>query len=431
VKYGQDYTYNIYAYVMVLGHKYRFGDARLTQTIATVDTDGDGFVDRYCLQFYDPLSDEYADQLFYQPLPSGPFDLGTITSTNDWDTYTRHQMAMFAEEWSRTGTGGSFLGQYQDEVPDRSLYASELEWTSLSLRNEFATEQQGLSEHPHIADFNYYIEPCFTLIEVPLYSKSLKILDNPSNAADVNPFQFLDASQRIGFDVKYQSYDPMLYPLPASGLDINIMNDYLHGRDLTEDEEILKPSLSPPRFIEVYRTDRKPTSLLDFEGKTIQTIDLKIKDSDQSYSDAIISNKILTNKKYYYILRFLNENKVPGHFSQIIEAELIDDGGYIYSSFDVLSEEEYSRDAYTKPSINFKKLFQIQPNLSQLELNVSNANLQLPATKELNNVQVGTASEGIWGETFKIRITSKKTGKKIDLNVAFKIQEEDRYSSKL
>ena len=431
VKYGENYTYNIYAYVMVLGHKYRFGDARLTQTIATVDTDGDGVVDRYCLQFYDPLSDEYANQLFYQTPPSGPFDLGSITATQDWDTYTRHQMAMYAADWYAAGAVGGFFDAYVDETPDRSLYASELEWTSLSLRNEFATEQQGLSPHPHLADFNYYVEPCLTLIEIPVHSKTLKVLDNPANAANAIPFQFLDSSQRIGFDTKYQTYDPMLYPLPATGGDINLMNDYMHGKDLLSTEEITTPSLSPPRYIEVYRTDRKPTSLYDFEGKKLQVIDLKIEDSDQTYSDAIISNKILTNKKYYYIIRFLNENKMPGPFSQIIEAELIDDGGYIYSSFGILSEEEYQRDAYTKPSINFKKLFQIQPNLSQLELNTENADFGLPATKQLNNVQVGTAEEGIWGETFKIRLTSKKTGKKIDLNVTFKIQEEDKYSSKL
>jgi len=35
------------------------------------------------------------------------------------------------------------------------------------------------------------------------------------------------------------------------------------------------------------------------------------------------------------------------------------------------------------------------------------------------NVDIGTAADLIWDKTFKIRLTSKKTGKKIDLNVTY------------
>jgi len=430
VKYGENYTYNVSAYVLVLGYRYKFGDCKLSQKIATVDTDGDGETDLYCLQFYDPLTNEFADQLFYRTMPEGELDMSTLGLGGEWDSYTRGEMAAHAESWASTDPT-SFLESYREEIPDRSLHATELEWSALSLRNEFATDQQGLSPYPTIADFNYYIEPCLKLIEVPLYSKTLKVLDNPANDIHAAPFQFLDSSQRIGFDTKYQTHDPTIYPALISGADINLRSEYLHGRDLLETEEIIEKSLSPPRYIEVFRTTGKPTSLSDFDGKLFQTIDLKIPQSDHTYGDAIITSKVLTNQKYYYILRFLNENKMPGHLSQIIQAELIDDGGYIYSSFNILSEEEYNKDTYSKPSINFKKLFQIQPNLSQLELDTTQADFQLPSTMQLNNVNVGTASETLWGQTFKIRLTSKKTGKKLDLNVTFKIQEEDKYSSKL
>jgi hypothetical protein len=181
----------------------------------------------------------------------------------------------------------------------------------------------------------------------------------------------------------------------------------------------------------VYRAEKKPTALSDFEGKRIKTIDLKIPESDMTHADAIVVQKIATNKKYYYILRFLNENKMPGHLSQIIEAELVDDGGYIYSSFNILSEEEFDQDVYSKPSINFKKLLQLQPNLRQLELDTTNADFSRAATAEKDKVQVGahTGAGSIWDQTFKLRLTSKKTGKKADLNVTFKIKQEDKYST--
>jgi hypothetical protein len=38
---------------------------------------------------------------------------------------------------------------------------------------------------------------------------------------------------------------------------------------------------------------------------------------------------------------------------------------------------------------------------------------------------VGTDPDLIWGRRFKIRIKSKKTGKKIDLNVTFNLKDEN------
>ena len=61
VKYGEDYTYNVYAYVLSLGFKYRYGDHRLTRQLSTT-TEADGTF--YCLEFYDPLTMEKADQQY-------------------------------------------------------------------------------------------------------------------------------------------------------------------------------------------------------------------------------------------------------------------------------------------------------------------------------------------------------------------------------
>jgi len=405
VKYGENYTYNISAYVLVLGYRYKYGDYRLTKQIGIetrselakaeriTEFDKGGVLeplDLFCLQFYDPITNEFADQLFY--------NYGSYT---DWEVASE-------DYWYKIG-----------------------DWSKMSPRNQFATEQQGLSRYPQLADLNYYIEPCLKLVEIPLYSKTLKVLDNPTNDITVTPFQFLDSSQRIGFESKFEAYREDTYPLTIGTADSNLKSEFLHAKDLLSTDEIINKSLSPPRYLEVYRTSTMPTALSDFENNLLKTIDLKISESDQTYGDAIVSEMIKTNKKYYYIFRFLNENKVPGHLSQIIEGQLIDDGGYIYSSFNILSEADYNVDIYSKPSINFKKLFQIQPNLTQLELDTTEANFELPATTEKDNVEIGIATEPIWGETFKIRLTSKKTGKKIDLNVTFKIQEEDRYSTKL
>ncbi len=57
--------------------------------------------------------------------------------------------------------------------------------------------------------------------------------------------------------------------------------------------------------------------------------------------------------------------------------------------------------------------------MAQTEINSDDADFSKSAEIEYPNVDIGTAEDLIWGKTFKIRLTSKKTGKKIDLNVTY------------
>ena len=74
--------------------------------------------------------------------------------------------------------------------------------------------------------------------------------------------------------------------------------------------------------------------------------------------------------------------------------------------------------------------------MSQIMVDSSEANLNNPLAlfgdennnevadylekgSEYTKVNVGVAEDLIWGKTFKIRLTSKKTGKKIDLNITY------------
>jgi hypothetical protein len=119
------------------------------------------------------------------------------------------------------------------------------------------------------------------------------------------------------------------------------------------------------------------------------------------------------------LFRVLNDNRVPGNVNTIVEAELVNDGGYKYSLFDVLFEEDLIEEEFTFPSTSFKNIFQLVPNMSQVTINTDEVNFQDTAKNQYENIKVGVAEDLIWGKTFKIRLTSKKTGKKIDLNITY------------
>jgi len=369
IKYEQDYTYNIYAYVLVLGKKYGFSDFRLTKQIGNTKlappSDTATVEQEYpCLEFYDPITNEPAEQLLYS-----------------WeDNY-------------------------------------------LSSSNTYATNAQLVGADLYYADFNLNYEANLKIFEVPVASKTLRILDNPPNTFDVSPYHIIDASQTIGFTISYEIfYDELGYPSDISEEDRTRKIRYLHGKDLIGTSDITLESVSRQRWIEVYRVDTKPTSISDFDGKRIKLVSMINEGEEFSYSTIEIRDRIKTNQKYYYLFRILNDQNMPSPLSVIYEAQLIDDGGYVYSIFNILFEEELELETHTEPFKQFKKLFQLQPNISHLVLDTEGVDFSDTAYSQLENVEIGVSDDSIWNKTFKLKLTSKKTGKKIDFNVTYNLQ---------
>ena len=55
----------------------------------------------------------------------------------------------------------------------------------------------------------------------------------------------------------------------------------------------------------------------------------------------------------------------------------------------------------------------------------SNLDYEKSASDQVGNLIVGTAQEKLWDKRFKIRLTSKKTAKKLDLNMGFNYRTKD------
>ena len=180
-----------------------------------------------------------------------------------------------------------------------------------------------------------------------------------------------------------------------------------------------------------------PTKYSDFDNNLVTTLDLLEPNAQQVNSSTIIApphtqtytnifynEKIRVNQKYYYLFRILNEQRSLSHLSEIYEAQLVDDGGFNYSLFNVFYESDLEENTFVEPSKNFTKLIHLKPNVQHLFLDTSEVDYNVGAYSQLTNVVVGDAEDLIWGKTFKVRLTSKKTGKKIDLNITYKLNSE-------
>ena len=127
-------------------------------------------------------------------------------------------------------------------------------------------------------------------------------------------------------------------------------------------------------------------------------------------------------RKFYYAFRVVNENGVGGFLKEVLEAEFVNDGGYRYALFNTLFEEDLAPKTHIDVTKNSKKLFELAPARQQVMLNADEADFSKEALEEFEagSIKIGNAADLVWDKTFKIRLTSKKTGKKIDLNITYK-----------
>ena len=206
------------------------------------------------------------------------------------------------------------------------------------------------------------------------------------------------------------------------------IEQYLESQNLVSGEQVIDSSRSKVSEIEIFRIDKKPISIKDFNNKLVNRKSLLMKkenfDTDAVFSDCFYEEKIKTNTKLYYTFRAVNLEGVKGSFSPIYEVELIDDGNYKYAVFNKMELAELKPEKmHTEPSKDLKKLLQIIPTPSQIELIDSAVDYTMAAESQMDKVIVGSNSDPIWGKKFKIRMTSKKTGKKIDLNITYKLRK--------
>jgi len=391
VKYDTNYEYRIYAYYLVKGYKYRYSNLQLSRIIGQVSKDGyagpaalgsglDGGPPDppigYCIEYYDP----YTDRAIPDYLVADP------------DTYNVSK-------------------EIEDSISTLSGESQRIGLSSIS--------DETNKYPPYVAQFNVTLQPSLSIIEVPLLRKTYKILDNPPNDLDIIPGYTLKNDNTITFEINYQTFSPHKYPRAISENDASNRMDYINANDISSITRIQNETVAYPKEVLIYRLDTKPKSFEDFAASTPRTVSLKIEGSDFAYTTATFNDIIRSNHKYYYLFRVVNDNDIAGNVNTIIEAELVNDGGYKYGIFDTLFEEDLIEKEFTFPSTSFKNIFQLSPNMSQVMVDSSQVNFQDTAKNQYENIKVGVAEDLVWGKTFKIRLTSKKTGKKIDLNITY------------
>ena len=260
--------------------------------------------------------------------------------------------------------------------------------------------------------------PSIVLMRLPYFTYTGYMIDSPGTAPNVQPIQYKGLDNKILFLLNQPigEYDKL--PITLNDAEQKAVNKYRRRLNLTSNSEINYTTDDPPDSFQVYRLNKIPRKYTDFEGALRYQISTSYGVDGATLYSASIVDTVQSNTKYYYVFRSIDIHGNISDFSEIYELQLINDRGAIYLLTNIVDIERDIK--YTQSTISFRNLLRVKPTLQHASYN-GNKLQRFTGVTEINNAvkPLGLSKDNMWDQRFKFRLTSNKTGRKIDLNVYF------------
>lgn len=262
--------------------------------------------------------------------------------------------------------------------------------------------------------------PTVKLVEVPLFVSTGKILDNPPLPPEVRFFPLANDRNKLKMFFTISTGTEDSEPITLTEQEAADAAQIAINQARTDGKITFRTDDSASSF-QVYRLTRQPATIDDFSGslyKIASTQPPKM----QRASSATIEISQVPNVKYYYMFRTVDIHGGLSNPSAIYEIELYNDGG---AGYPIIRHYDLASPNPKTTTKSARKIIQIVPRIAQAFLNerasglVNDSGEFEPASGN-RHIVLGNQAEPLFGKKFKIRLTSKSTGKKVDLNINFK-----------
>ena len=392
VHYNKEYTYKLYSYTMVLGVKYQYEDVVISKTLGEYVEHDDNSRD-ICIQIYNGQTME-------------PSTAKVVLPEDD-------------------------PNQFEDPVTTFSTIEDLNDVFDLEMETHanIATAGILISKNAYVADIGIDFEPSIQLYEAHISTYTGRVLDNPPTKIQTYPITYANLEKAISFVVEYNELSDDDRPIIITPTDEEYMTNYIQSHSLPDETDFRYDSISPVDRVEVFRLEKAPKAFTDFSNA------LRISKSVQSGFSSVLCNDLVEfDTIYYYLIRSVNAKGIPSYPSEIYKVEFIKHGETIFPDIDVYEIPTSSEvvEMSQQKVKDFKRLMRIVPNINQKELDNGAVDSYDSAHDAIEDYRIGqNVEQSIWynargDNKFKIRLTSKQTGRAIDLNLKFVLNENPK-----
>ena len=310
----------------------------------------------------------------------------------------------------------------------RNITAGEI-----TLEKEATPEvRASLQRESFLARVTVTTRPLLKLVKVPYFSRTGYIMDSPPVFPDVQVYPYKGENNKLLIWLNSNMGEYNLYPQVIEQSDVAQNRRLLQKNNLRPSDPLLYKTDDYVREFQVYRLLEKPEAYSDFAGNSVATVRTGelAKTSDDRVrnfkaSSASLVDKIQPNTKYYYMFRSVDTHGLVSYPSHVYEVELVDNDGAVYPIINTIELEEAETPYDTQK--NARKLIHIVPRITQGAFNMQKSGLNdgsLPGNSSTSATSassyiLGVEDKSLWGKKFKVRMISKSTNKKVDVNVTF------------
>ena len=265
-------------------------------------------------------------------------------------------------------------------------------------------------------DLFYEVEavPSVNFIEVPFFEKDGIIV---YDSAPANPslgiyfYRGVDNKATVIFNGFVDEYKDKRVSILQGEDTINDKAEQ-YGRQFysfASDELYFKTESEDVNEFQLFVLDTPPKKLQDFAAarkitikNTIDPIDIEeLREKNLPYGSSVTLSDVVPNKDYWLMGRVVDFNGNISNPSVVYKFNITNDDGYINPTKSVFDMTEVRLPPEIQESPSFEKMVYVGPSLAHTIINGN------------------SGEDSPFGKSYKLRITSKKTNKKFDLNVRF------------
>ena len=263
------------------------------------------------------------------------------------------------------------------------------------------------------ANFSVQYQPSLQIARIPIFSQTARVLDNAPVFPNVEIIPFKGVNNRLLINLDANTGDYELQPIVITEEDSIFADNFRKDRGLEPTDPITFKSDDAVSQFEIYKLDEAPESYTDFNNQLLATL------STPGATSTSFIDSISPNTKYYYTFRSIDVHGNRSNPTEVFMVELVQFEGMIFFNQSVY---EFGSETFdnVKVTRDFRRYIKINPNLIQSLIDYDKLG-EIQSAYEASDVSLGRAEESVWKKRFKMRITSKNSGKKFDINLSCKV----------